>query len=129
MAFNINDDENAPYIYVTIAGSHTDSEMLEFQDAIFDCIGFSWRDQIIDYSALEEYLVTAPGIIEYIEYASGRGALMTLSSKRRIAFVAPSDLVYGMSRVFQSNADLLPGERRVFRRREDAEAWLQTQRN
>ncbi len=44
---------------------------------------------------------------------------------RRVAVVAPSDVSYGLARVFQGfRGDALGNETQVFRARGEAEAWL-----
>ncbi|MEM7468990.1 MAG: hypothetical protein AAF387_19190 [Pseudomonadota bacterium] len=42
-----------------------------------------------------------------------------------IAIVAPSDLTFGLSRMYASRGDSLPQSMQVFRDIADAEAWLQ----
>lgn len=42
----------------------------------------------------------------------------------RLAIIAPSQLVYGLGRMAQSLADFTPYRIGVFRRREDAVAWM-----
>jgi hypothetical protein len=124
MGFKINDSKDLPHIHVTFSGRHADAELSAYQDAIFGSEGFLHRDQLIDYSAVDDYQITSDGLAAYTERAEARPETKDISEKRKLAFVGISDLVFGMGRVFVAKAHQLPGHYQMFRSIEEAKAWL-----
>ena len=129
MAFKINDSKDLPYIRVAFSGRHDDAELGQYQDAIFSSSGFLHRDQLIDYSAVDDYKITSEGLETYAECARNRQETKDISAKRKLALVSTVDLIFGMSRVFIAHANRIPGNYLVFRSNEEARAWLAEPRN
>ena len=73
--------------------------------------------QLADFSGATEILVSSEGV-----RALAEANLYSPESKR--AFVAPSDLQYGIARMFQILRDDRPETIQIFRTREEAVAWL-----
>ena len=78
-------------------------------------------DEIWDFSDCDRCEVTASGIQTLV--VSSRAYPV---AGRRCAIVAPSDIAFGMSRAYQTRAELsgAPFKIRVFRQRLEAALWL-----
>jgi len=124
MIITVDDSESLPYIRVSLQYKISDDDLQQLQDALFSCKGFKSKDQLIDYSGIVHYEITAQGLEAY----SRRLAEALESSRprldRKIAIVAPKDLSFGMSRVFVAHMQRLPSSYHVFRNEEEAFAWL-----
>jgi hypothetical protein len=74
-----------------------------------------------DFSEVSEFVVTKEGVIKTAEFAvqlsHQNSAVVYLS-------VVPTDLLYGMSRMWQAFTDETHWERQIFRSEEEARAWI-----
>lgn len=71
----------------------------------------------VDLSAMDGCTVTAHAL-------QGAASSSGPCAKRRTAFFAPSDLGYGMARMYAAVADQQPGDVGAFRERSQALSWL-----
>ncbi|MDJ0867222.1 MAG: hypothetical protein QNK03_14015 [Myxococcota bacterium] len=111
-------DAEQRLIYTTATGVVTDDDMSSHQAALVADPSFDRTfDQIWDCREVEVLEVSAEGLRRL---ASAR----SFDADARRAVVAGTDVVYGMARMFQSLHDEAPEEVRVFRKLEEALAWL-----
>jgi hypothetical protein len=75
-------------------------------------------DELLDFREVETMVVTAS-----LPQTIAADHIWAEGVKR--AFVAPSDLTFGMTRMYEMLADDKPGNVRVFRDMEDALSWLE----
>ena len=79
-------------------------------------------DELHDLSGVTEYLVT-PSKLSSQAFESANQETESFQSKR-VAIVAPSDLVYGMSRIYSGYHGDSKEDIRSFRSKEAAMNWL-----
>ena len=81
----------------------------------------SYRYALTDCSNVTELKVTTDAVIKNAEIAKSAFAINS-----NIIFVAavPTDLMYGLSRLWQVYADESDGQTKVVRSREEADIWL-----
>ncbi len=80
--------------------------------------------QIIDFSQVEQIEINAD---EIRRLAAQDAAAAEINPHMRIAVVGGSDVIYGLSRMWQALTDDLPISRMIFRTMSDAESWLREQ--
>ncbi|MFL5483656.1 MAG: hypothetical protein ACJ8AK_15850 [Gemmatimonadaceae bacterium] len=73
--------------------------------------------QLIDLTAITEIRITTPKVT-----AAARDQYFTPGTRR--AFVAPTDVTFGMARMFAIHAEANGQTIEVFRDRQEAEDWL-----
>ena len=83
----------------------------------------TYRYILTDLSNVEEYRVSTQGIEENAKIAS---QFHTINSKVLLVFVLPTDVEFGMGRMWQVYADQAGVHSRVFRTRREADEWLKT---
>ena len=80
-------------------------------------------DVLVDMSEVEDVALWAEDVREKVDF--DRNLISTLGPAKW-AFVAPSDLVFGLARVYQALMDDLPIQVNTFRDLGAATAWLDT---
>ena len=83
----------------------------------------AYRYLLTDLSNVDEYRVSTQGIEANAKIASQFHAI---NSKVLLAFVLPTDVEFGMGRMWQAYADQAGVHSRVFRTRREADEWLKT---
>jgi hypothetical protein len=78
---------------------------------------------LTDLSGVDEYQVSSHGIKGNAKIAS---RCFAINDSALLAFVLPSDLEFGMGRMWQAYADQAGRQSRVFRTRREAEKWLKS---
>ena len=99
-------------------GRFTDDDVLEHQrrkkvDPDFDP---GYRE-LVDLSQVEEFELTVDGILEIV-------ANDNWGNKARRAFISPTDVIFGMARMYETLLDGAPQEVAVFRTVSEAWQWL-----
>ena len=104
-------------------GVITDRELLEAFVALLRDPGYdATLNDLVDLSAVTHMGVTREGIQRLLALYDERAAEARYT---RNAIIAPTDVLYGVSRMFQTlRGEGLPSEVEVFRTREDAERWM-----
>lgn len=79
-------------------------------------------DDLVDLTDVTRFDVTSDGLRQVMGFFSGADQL---GIHTRLAIVAPADVVYGVSRMYQMlRGDDVPEEIAVFRDMDEAKAWL-----
>jgi hypothetical protein len=109
-------------VFATATGVLTDDDLFEFAQKTANDPEFrSGLHELIDLRAADATLVTTRGLRRVAEIF---GAFDGGPSHARIAFVAPADVVFGLSRMYQAFRADSPAEIGVFRELPEARAWL-----
>jgi hypothetical protein len=105
-------------IIVRARGVLTEADVTRVRDQIRRDQGFDPEyDQLFDASNVEDIALAKEGMARLADTS-------ILAPAVRRAFVATTTLQYGMARMFTSFADQRNHITRVFRRLDEAEAWL-----
>jgi hypothetical protein len=111
-------DPDARLIRSNATGVVTDDDLRDHQKRLRGDPAFDPRfDQLWDFRAAEVVEVTTAVVHEL---AGSRS--FEAGAKR--ALVAPTDVGFGLARMFQTLHEAAPEELRVFRTLDDAKAWL-----
>jgi hypothetical protein len=122
VAITINYLENGAGIEVVASGTVTGSEIIEAHREIYNAANIRrQRYQLIDRSECKEYLVSYAEVQKIAEI--DKKASKT-NPNIIIAIVAPEDLQFGMSRVWEAHVEETTFVTEIFRDRESAEHWL-----
>jgi len=123
LAFRL--DREAHVIVAAAYGTVTDEQVFDYQREISsrdDTIGY---DELVDVTNIKEIaLPSTDRVRDLAHVAAGTDALRGSS---RLAIVAPGDLAFALGRMFQTNRELDPRNRRevgVFRSTKEALAFL-----
>lgn len=79
-------------------------------------------DHLFDLSRVETFQIS-------VEQIRAIASVSVFSSSSRRAVVAPKDVLYGLSRMYEGFRDISEEEIRVFRSREEALVWLADEGN
>jgi len=82
--------------------------------------------QIIDFSETTAVDVSSSDVKEVV---SMNKEGLRLNSDFKLAIVAPTDLLFGMSRIYKAYGESIGFKISVFRDKENSELWLQRQLN
>ncbi len=104
-------------------GAITDRELLgAFEQLVRDPAYDTSMNDLIDLRDVTHMGVTSAGLHRLIALYDERGPTAMLT---RNAIVAPTDVLYGVSRMFQTlRGEGLPAELEVFRTIDEAERWI-----
>jgi len=112
-------------VVTTGSGVVTEEELLAYWQKDYANERIPWgAPEILDLRAVECFGVTSAGLRRLVELDAEYAKQQHAPS--RLAIVAPSDLIFGMSRMYQMFSELNPNSIRVFRDLSDAEEWLGT---
>lgn len=111
-------------VEVTLSGQVTAQEILEASHAIYECVALhSQRFQLWDYTTVTELIATND------EIRAVARADLTYASRRRspllIASVQPTDLGFGLGRMYGVFAESPNWVTAHFRSRDRAERWIE----
>ncbi len=114
-------DRDAGVAFATATGALGDEEVLDFAKRMANDPEFrSGVHELIDLRAADLRAVTSRTLRRVAEIFA---AFDTAATRGRIAFVAPADVAFGLSRMYQAyRTDAV--EVRVFREMDEARAWL-----
>ena len=125
MAIKINYLDGGIGIEIVAAGIVSGDEVLEAHKEIYNEENLHrQRYQIIDRTRCDYYCIR-PEEIEKI--AALDIAAAKINPHIVIAVVSPTDLQYGMSRMWQIYVEKSPLKTHIFRDRQSADAWIQEQ--
>ncbi len=106
-------------ITIVVQGELTDTDLLEGYERLRERPDFSSDfNELVDLLAADGRQVTADGVRSLARLPPA------YSPGSRRAVVVPSEMGYGMARMYELIQDGESGQIRVFRSREDAERWL-----
>jgi hypothetical protein len=106
-------------ITIVVEGELTDGDLLQGYDRVRTLPDFSSEyDELVDLLRADGRQVTADGVRSLARRPP------TYSPASRRAVVVPSEMGYGMARMYELIQDGESGQIRVFRNREEAERWL-----
>ena len=121
MSYQVDDSRSV--LEVRYIGTVDDGQILECCQAIFDSEGFRTKHMLVDYTDVNSYNVTIPGLKRLTQFISENAPLDRSSTEHLNAYVVPKDIEYGMGRVFL--AYMRDGPRSsLFRDRAEANDWL-----
>jgi hypothetical protein len=117
-------DEENKVMYTRFFGLVTEKDLKDQAEAVAaDSRIEPGVRELVDLSGVEDIQGGASGLEENIRIDSAHGEKL---AGLRTAIVAPTDLLYGFSRMYQSLAELreAPSTIEVFRTVEEAREWL-----
>jgi hypothetical protein len=126
MTFSRHREEG--YFVIKLTGQVTDAELLDSYAGHYESP--DWTPQLkelVDLSEVDAVRVTTGGLRKlssYIERLLVERGVTSLQT----AVYAPRDLPFGLSRVYEAMAEASPETVRVFRRLDEAKAWLEEPR-
>jgi hypothetical protein len=107
---------------VSLEGSLSDPDLYEAFSALWLAPDYDpGLDELVDLTGVTGVGVTAAGLRRLADTSE---ALHRGTPAVRVAIVAPDNLLYGLSRMYEGFASASPSEHRVFRSFGDARAWL-----
>jgi hypothetical protein len=107
----------------TFTGAIGDRELIEAYEALMSPEYDASLDDLIDLSRVTHMTVTSAGLHRLIALYEERAET---GHRTRNAIIAPTDVLYGVSRMFQAlRGDAQLDELEVFRVREDALRWIE----
>lgn len=122
MAIHYQIDKNLRAVFTAIQGVLEDEEPVRYLDALLRDPDYEvGLAVLVDASRLERLDLTTSGVRKLAEYTLGAEARL---QGAKVAIVAPTDVTFGVSRMYQTLRSEAPYEISVFRTREEALAWL-----
>lgn len=107
---------------VSFSGPIHDRDLLEAFEALLSPDYDASADDLIDLSAVTHMGVSSAGLHRLLAMYEERDET---GHHTRNAIIAPTDVLYGVSRMFQAlHGDGKPDELEVFRNRDDALRWI-----
>ena len=107
-------------------GTITDEDVFGYQTSVWSRGDVAGYEELIDFTAVEH--IVPPPVERVQELATLSASMESSHSSSRMAIVAPSDVAYGLGRMFQAFRSLADDDTRkvdVFRTREEARAFLE----
>jgi hypothetical protein len=115
-------DEVNGWVRMVGSGVITDDEVLAYRQSLVADPRFHPSMKLLsDMRGIESVQVTAGGIRRLVHEESTHAQQL---AARRLAIVTDSPVAYGMARMYQMLAENAGGAIQVFRRVEEATAWL-----
>jgi hypothetical protein len=122
MCHSINLDKNRRLVQVTAWGMVNRDELIEiFIEAVKHQDWNAGFNMLCDFNKILNFDVTSDDIYKIIEWQESVDAMI---GDGKCAFIAGSDLVYGMSRMWQTLSSGRSQKVGVFRQMNDAIIWL-----
>jgi len=116
-------DPERRILFIELGERPRDAELLALAERVLRNPGYpSPRRELIDLRRVEGTSVSAETLSRI---AAAFGAEDETPAQSRVAMVAPANLVYGLSRMYQSYRADSPLPLRVFRDYDEALAWLE----
>ncbi len=115
-------DESRNLVLTAATGVLTDAEVLEHKERLLRDPEFRHgMAELTDVRAVARLEVTPEGIRRMVGFDSREGAG---TENHRLAIVASHDFIFGMARMYQTQAELYRPEVGVFRTLDEALGWL-----
>jgi len=122
MPITIHVDREAGFVRIEASGQLTLQDLLDMVDPMLRDPRFEpGMPQLVDLGAVEHTDLRADEMRTLVETYEKQTERVGAS---RVAVFAPRPLLFGVSRMYESLAERLPGERRVFDDLDEAQAWL-----
>jgi hypothetical protein len=116
-------EHDGTFVFVTMSGLLADDETYDwFRGFIESLEGHRGVSGLIDTRTIERFDLSAPTVQRMSELAK---AAVPQFMGSRWAVIAPEDVVYGMSRMFEIRTAESPWQFRVFRTEQEARDWLE----
>lgn len=112
------------YVVVVYSGRFGDTEMLDSWKKLYE--GNEWvpgLNELVDCSQVTETDVTSHGLKRLAGYTNGVFSTHGVSSVK-VAIYAPTNIPFGMSRIYEANACESLEKVRVFKSMHEAISWL-----
>lgn len=117
-------ESDLPFAETRYVGAIDDAQLMGFYRGLYRRPEFATiRAELVDLSEADLSLVSGSGLSELAELISDELARLNIPSMRTAVY-APSDLPFGVARIYAAWSELSPEEVRVFRDRDDAIRWL-----
>lgn len=105
-------------------GTVDDNEMLNsYKEYFEDPNTTEITNEFTDLSECLEFKITSGGLKQLSDYSTALFNQLGIENFKAAVF-APSDLTFGMTRMYQVYTDEMPENVRVFRNKNDALDWL-----
>ncbi len=122
MSVELFSSQESPILVSRFKGTLADHTLADYaHQLLHDGHLATHKLELIDGSLITKVTLTASGSQHLENLARNNTQLVR---NRRVAMLAPSDLVFGMFRMWEMSVDDLGYEIRVFRQRMDAMNWL-----
>jgi len=117
-------DADANLLVVTLEGAIGDEDLLKYARRVVESAEIpAGHDELIDLRGMEAGgQITTPGLRRV---AALFARVDRTPDQTRVAFVASSDVGYGLARMYQAFRSESPLDLRVFRSMREARAWLE----
>lgn len=117
-------DEDRGVVRTTASGRLTDEELLEHKRALLDDPRFRpGMAELSDVRGVDELAVTPAGIAEAAQFDESHSDHF---GSHRLALLVPTDLVFGMGRMYEQRTDGNTGGVQIFRDEAEALRWLES---
>lgn len=112
---------------LTASGTFTDQELIDTKMHILEVMrqGMPVDYGLVDFSDIDRFAVDSAGIREAARIDM---AMAQTVGKVTVAVIAPSDIAFGMARMWEIYVHPTHWDTCVFRNRIEAESWLAAQR-
>ncbi|MDH3642106.1 MAG: hypothetical protein OES38_08415 [Gammaproteobacteria bacterium] len=122
MPYTITVDPLGHRVSFIATGTYSQAEAFQ---SIQDMVGHpdfrAGYDVLVDMTGVEDVPLWGEDIREKVDFDKG---LLAVLGTGTWAFVAPTDLVYGLARMYQALMDDTPVHLEIFRDLRTAQAWL-----
>ena len=123
MPLNLEYIDDGRGIYVTLEGKVTlDDFKVGSSEAYSEEHILNQNYQIIDFTSCSSFDLSSSDMLEIAKIDKKASEF---NPNIKIAIIAPSDLVFGMCRVYEAYADETGFDIMVLRTRQEAENWIQ----
>jgi len=120
MSYELDPDNHA--VMTRVWGVMSDADALGHERRLIDDSSVPTNPrQIIDLREVAGFDVTQDGMLRMVELDNAHAARL---GEGMVAIVAPEDLMFGISRMFQIVTDSSPWQVSVFRTTHEARRWL-----
>ncbi len=114
-------------VVARVHGKVTDTEVFDFQRAVWSREDVQGYDELVDTSGLEDLQLPSVGRIRDFAAFSATMDVPSAASPTKIAILAPQDFAFGVARMYEAHREADPaGMKRVavFRTLDEALAYL-----
>ena len=118
-------DNTRRIVLARARGIVTDRDVFGYQQEVWSRASVAGYDEIIDMTEAEQ--IALPSSVRVMELADVSAAMDPMGVSSRFAIVAPSDLTFGLGRMFQAYRGLHEKSTKqvgVFRSMNEAREWL-----
>jgi hypothetical protein len=122
MPIEVRIDETLRLVRLKASGELTLRDLVEAIEPMLQASGFEPdMPQLLDLGSVERSGITADQMRSLVEVFAKE---VPRVGSGRVAVFAPRPVIFGLSRMYEALSEELPMRLRVFRDRDEAEAWL-----